>query len=169
MAFVAHNPTAVLTAGKSTIAVVTAIADITKPTATELNAITTTTIECATEAFNSTTESAVRERKMLCHDVAVEVPSTRKYQVDDLVIMIGDPQTETVSAKFALDTVVYLVHRPGVTHTTAFTAAEKVQVIKARTAAVDLRAISTGEGDEYAIVVKFAIEDRTNLLVPVVA
>ena len=163
MPFVAFKPDAAMTAGKSTVAVVQTLTSMTAPSIVELNAATTDTIECAIEAFGSTTDASTRERKMLCDEVAVEMIGRRKYSMDSMTIMIGNPQTETISSKFPLDTVRYLVHRPGIAHTEAFKTGDKVQILEVRTTAVDYRTITTDEGDEYAIVVQFAVEARSQL------
>lgn len=157
-------PDARLTAGNVVIGIAPAIADITAPTLAELNA--STAIQCSTEAFGSTTSVTKNSRKMLCDTVAKENVAKRQYGVDDLTIMVGDPQdaaTTTFLGLFPLDTVKYLWIRPGKDDTVALDVADKVQVIAAKVDSVDLRTVSNADGDEFAIVVKFSVQDRTQL------
>ena len=67
MAITPYAPSAKYTAGNTVIGDAPAIANINAPTAVELNA--STTFQCATEAFGSTTNVSRGTRKMICDTV----------------------------------------------------------------------------------------------------
>lgn len=168
MALVKYAPAAALTAGMTTLGDAPAIADIRSPKVAELNA--STVFHCATEAFGSTTNVSKTTRKMICDTVASEKVGNRQYQMETLTIMYGNPQNanEYVDS-LVLDSVHYFWVRPGKDDSTEVAAADKVQIIKASIDAVDLRPISTADGDEYAAVVQVSVIDRTPMLVAVTA
>ena len=109
-------------------------------------------------------------RKMICDVVGKQRVTNREYQMENLTIMYGNPQTaNTFLASFTLGSTHYLWTRPGKDDDVAIAAADKVLVIKVTIDAVDLRQISTADGDEYAAVISVSVQDRTQLLVAVVA
>ena len=162
--YTSFAPDARLTAGNVVIGIAPAIANINAPTLAELNA--STAIHCSTEAFGSTTSVTKNSRKMLCDTVAKESVAKRQYGMNDLTVMVGDPQdaaATTFLGLFPIDGTVFLWIRPGKDDSAALAAADKVQVIKAKVDSVDLRAVSNADGDEFAIDVKFSVQDRTQL------
>lgn len=165
-----YAPAAALTAGMTMIGDAPAIADIRAPKVTELEA--STTIHCATEAFGSTTNVSKTSRKMICDKTASEKVGTRTYQMETLTIMYGDPQAaNTYVDSLIQDSVHYFWVIPGkdTDLTTNITAGDRVQVIKASVDAVDLAPVTTGDGDEFRVVLQVSVLDRTPLLVTVVA
>lgn len=163
-----YAPEAVYTAGNTLIGDAPAIANIQAPTVAELTA--STVFQCATEAFGSTTNVSKGTRKMICDVVGKQRVSNREYQMENLTIMYGNPQTaNTFLASFTLGSTHYLWTRPGKDDDAAIEAGDKVLVIKVTIDAVDLRQISTADGDEFAAVISVSVQDRTQLLVAVVA
>lgn len=168
MAVTTYAPEAHLTAGNTVIGDAPAIADIDAPTVAELGA--STYFHCATEAFGSTTNVSKRTRKMICDVVGTETVGSRTYGMEALTLMYGDPQeANTFIDSLALDSTHYFWVRPGADDDDAIAAGDKVLVIKAKIDSVDLRPISTADGDEFAAVVNVSVQDRTQLLVAVVA
>lgn len=168
MPLVKYAPAAALTAGMTTIGDAPAVADILAPKVTELMA--STTFQCATEAFGSSTNVSKTSRKMICNKTASEKVGTRTYQMETLTVMYGNPQTANAFIEtMVLDSVHYFWVRPGKDDTTDVAVADKVQIIKASVDAVDLRPISTADGDEYAAVIQVSVLDRTPMLVAVTA
>ena len=163
-----YAPEAVYTAGNTLIGDAPAIANIQAPTVAELGA--STVFQCATEAFGSTTNVSKGTRKMICDVVGKQRVTNREYQMESLVIMYGNPQTaNTFLQAFTLGSTHYLWTRPGKDDDAAIAAADKVLVIKVTIDAVDLRQISTADGDEYAAVISVSVQARTQLLVAVAA
>ena len=168
MTVTAYAPDAHLTAGNTLIGVAPAIAAIASPTVVELTA--STMIQCATEAFGSTTATTKRTRKMICDLVGTEALANRTYSMDDLIIMLGNPQeANDILDLLVQDSTLWFWVRPGSADTEAIAAADKVEVIEATIDAVDLRTISTADGDEFAVVVKVSVSDRTQLFGTVTA
>lgn len=167
MAIVDYRPSAALTAGNTLIGIATAVADIRSMTLAEANS--SVMVQGATEAFESTTDTSTQSRKMIGDKVASSKPGTRTYNMADMTIMLGDPQAATneVLDLLTLDAEVVFWLRPGLQadaeNVAAAAAGQKYEAIKVTIAAVDLAPISTSDGDEYAIVVKFAVQDRTQL------
>ena len=167
MAITPYAPAAKYTAGNTLIGDAPAIANINAPTAVELNA--STTFQCATEAFGSTTNVSRGTRKMICDTVGKQRVTNREYQMENLVIMYGDPQTaNTFLDSFAIGSTHYLWTRPGKADNVAVAAADKVLVIQVTVDSKDLRQISTADGDEFACVIGVSVQARTQLLVAVV-
>ncbi len=167
MAVTTYAPEAHLTAGNTVIGDAPAIADIDAPTVAELGA--STYFQCATEAFGSSTNVSKRTRKMICDVVGTETVGSRTYQMEALTIMYGDPQDANAFIEsLTLDSTHYFWVRPGKDDTEAVAAGDKVLVIKAKIDSLDLRPISTADGDEYAVVANVSVQDRTQLLVTVV-
>lgn len=169
---VAYNPAAMTTAGRTLIAIVPAVAKLDAMTIAEANA--GTMIHCATEAFGSTTNVSPRTRKMICDVVAVEKPGVRTYQMETLTLMLGDPQTDNdVLDMLTLDANLVFVMRPGLkadkTGIADWAAGQKYVGIKGTVSSVDLRTITTADGDEYAAVINLAVTDRTQLFGEVAA
>ena len=168
MPLVKYAPAAALTAGMTTIGDAPAIADIHAPKVTELNA--STVFQCATEAFGSTTNVSKTTRKMICDRTGTEKVGNRTYQLETLTVMYGNPQdANTFIDTLLLDSVHYFWVRPGKDDTTEVAVGDKVQIVKASIDATDLRPITTADGDEYAAVIQVSVQERTALLVDVVA
>lgn len=168
MSVTTYAPDAALTAGNTLIGDAPAIADIDAPKLTELQA--STMIQCATEAFGSGTTVNKRTRKMICDKVGTETVGSRTYTMETLTIMYGDPQDANAFVdSLVLDSTHFFWTRPGLDDSVALAAAQKVLVIKAKIDSVDLRTISNADGDEFAVVVNVSVQDRTQLLVSVVA
>ena len=166
MAITPYAPSAKYTAGNTVIGDAPAIANINAPTAVELNA--STTFHCATEAFGSTTNVSRVTRKMICDTVGKQRVTNREYQMENLTIMYGDPQTaNTFLDSFAIGSTHYLWMRPGKVAAPA-APADKVLVIQVTVDSKDLRQISTADGDEFACVIGVTVLNRTQLLVAVV-
>lgn len=167
MALTPYAPTAKYTAGNTVIGDATAVADIAAPKLSELSA--GTTFHCATEAFGSSTNVSKGTRKMICDTVGKQRVTNREYQMENLTIMYGDPQSANAFIEsMVLDSVHYFWTRPGKADDVALAVGDKVQIIKASVDACDLRQISTADGDEFAVVVSLSVQDRTQLLVAVV-
>ena len=170
-----YNPNPSYTAGQTLIQITPAIASIDAMKLTEANAVTAVQIHCATEAFEALTTTSTVTRKMICDTVAVESPGSRTYTMSQLTIMLGDPQGAANAALnlLTLDAVLFLVLRPGLQAGKAGSAAwavgQKYMALKVKVTSVDMRAISNAEGDEYAALVSFAVQDRTQLFGTTVA
>lgn len=164
-----YDPDGVATAGNSQIGIAPIILDINNPLVSELSA--GTVFECATEAFSSTTNVSNVTRKKLCDLVATERPGDRNYQVEQLSIVLDDPQGEDqpLLDMFGLDDTIYLWHRPGMAHDAAIEDGQKVQVVQAIVASVDLAPISTEAGEEYEFLVGLSVQGRTQVFGTVTA
>lgn len=164
-----YDPAGVNTAGKSQIGVVTAIADIEKPTLTELSA--GTAFECAIESFGLTISASSTSRKKLCDLVATKTPGNSEYDDLEFSFVLDDPQaaTQPLLDKFTTGSTVYLYHRPGEDHDTAIATGDMVQVIKGKVMKRQLDQVTTDEGQEYSATVTIAPSEGTDILVAVVA
>lgn len=167
MSLTVFNPDGVEVLENSAVIVAPAVADLDKPTVAEYNA--GTAIQCSIKAFGISTDVSYVSSQYLCDKVAKKRVGNREYNLEPLTIKIGDPQAETISAKFVEDSVVYLIHRPGLKHTTPAAASQKAQVIKARVAAVDLVPIGVEEGSVYELRVALAVEGRNSGLFVTIA
>lgn len=168
MSVTVYDPDPVYTAGNTSVAIVKTIADINAPTLAELNVSSTVKIECAIENFGVTTDVSTVDRKKLCNRIASKSIGARTYAMDDILIAAGDPQAENQArAALPVDSIVYLVYRPGVEHTKAFTADEKVMVAKIIVGAVDDNAVTTADGEEFAFTLKPIPLDRSAGLVAI--
>lgn len=166
-----YNPQGTQTAGMSRIVLVPAIADraTLAPTVPEINA--GIAIECAIDAFGPGVKPSTTERKMLCDKVAKKRLGSESY--DDLPIsfVLDDPQgaDQKLLDKLVKGSTVFLVHRPGMAHTTAFAAAQKVQVIEAIVATRNLTALDTKEAAEYQVEATLMPQNITDIFVAVKA
>lgn len=168
MALTEYAPDAVLTAGNTLLGAAPAIADIKAPKVSELGA--STVFQCATEGFGSTTNVQKGTRKMLCDRVGKEKVTDRTYGVEKITIMLGNPQeVNALLDTLVLDSKHFLWLRPGIPDDQAIAAGQKVLVVEATVDSVDLRAVSTSDGDEFAAEVSFSVVDRTQLFGTVVA
>lgn len=167
MTVTVYNPDGFAVAANSMIGVTLAVANIQAPTLAELTA--GTVFQCATEAFGSTTTVSTVERKKLCHTVAQKRRGNMSYDDVTLTFTLDDPQgaTQGLLDIFANDAKVFLFHRPGMTHTSALAATQKVQVIEAIVMNRDLAELTTNEGSEYQATVVLGVQARTDLLVPI--
>jgi len=167
MSLTVFNPDGVEVLENSAVIVAPAVADINEPTVAEYNA--GTAIQCSIKAFGISTDVSYVSSQYLCDKVAKKRVGNREYNLEPLTIKIGDPQSETISAKFVEDSVVYLIHRPGLKHTTPAASSQKAQVIKARVAAADLVPIGVEEGSVYELRVALAVEGRNSGLFVTIA
>ncbi|GAA2184941.1 hypothetical protein GCM10009785_34800 [Brooklawnia cerclae] len=162
-----YRPAASLTAGNTLIGIASAVADIDAMTIAEANS--SVMVQGATDAFSATTDVANQSRKMIGDKVASSKPGTRTYNMGDLTIMLGDPQAATneVLDLLELDAELVFWIRPGLQadadSVAAVASGQKYVAIRAIVAAVDLRDISTSDGDEFAIVLKVSVVERTQL------
>ena len=162
-----YRPAASLTAGNTLIGIIPAVANIETITIPEAN--TSVMVQGASEAFSATTDVSSQSRKMIGDTIASTKPGTRTYNMADLTIMLGDPQAATnkVLDLLTLDAELVFWVRPGLkadkSGIAAFAAGQKYVAIRATVAAVDLRDISTSDGDEFAVVLKVSVTERTQL------
>ncbi len=162
-----YRPAASLTAGNTLIGIIPAVANIKTITIAEAN--TSVMVQGACEAFSSSTDVANQSRKMIGDPTASTKPGTRTYNMADMTIMLGDPQAATneVLDLLTLDAELVFWVRPGLkadkSGIAAFAASQKYVAIRATVAAVDLREITTSDGDEFAVVLKLSVAERTQL------
>lgn len=168
MSVTKYAPDAHYTAGNTVIGDAPAVANIQAPKLSELAA--SITFEGATEAFGSTTNVTKGTRKMIADKIGKQRVQNREYQAENLVVMTGDPQAANALVEgFVPDSTHYFWIRPGLPDDTALAVGQKVQLIEATIDACDLRQVSTADGDEFAVTVSISIQDRTQLLVAIVA
>lgn len=168
MPITVFNPDDTFTAGNVVINLMPAVANIKAPTLAEWNA--GTMIQCATEEFESSTAVKTNERKKLCDKVSTQVTGSRTYSASDTAIVSGDPQGATPYPAIIIpDATVYVGVRPGLDHTVAAAAAQKVWIDERQVLAIDPVKITTDDGDAFQWTIQWAVKDRTysgNIVAP---
>lgn len=152
-----YSPTGSPIAGKTTVAVADAIADIDEPTAAECN--DSVFIECAIETFGVSTDVSWISRKKLCDTVATQRPGNRTYSMESMTLVLADPQggTQAAADLFVEDGTVFVVQRIGKDHDTAFVSGDQVVVYRCVVGAIDLAPTTTDEGAEASAVVQLGV------------
>lgn len=120
--------------GQTRVAYVPTIADIAAPTATELNAgtvLTTTLIPAGLEGWESTTAEV--DNSSLASTFDTKLPGRVSFSGTALVFKKQDATDTVFTLMTTPGTNGYLVVRDGVASTTAWTAADKVEVYPIRT------------------------------------
>lgn len=164
-----YNPQGMATAGMSTIGVTPAIANIEAPTLAELNG--GIVFQCATEAFGLGISAGTVSRKKLCDVVAKKRRGETEYDDITLTFTLDAPQgaEQKLLDAFEMGATVFLYHRPGMTHTEPFAAAQKVMVIEAIVNTRTLAEITTENGEEYQATVTLMPQSATDLFGTVAA
>jgi NAD(P)-dependent dehydrogenase (short-subunit alcohol dehydrogenase family) len=102
--------------------------------------------------------------------VGMEKVTDRTYGVEKVTIMLGNPQAvNALLDTLVLDSKHFLWLRPGIPDDQPIAAGQKVLVVEATVDSVDLRGVSTSDGDEFAAEVSFSVVDRTQLFGTVAA
>lgn len=162
-----YSPPGIHTAGMSRIVVCPSMGDIEAPTVEEIES--GIAIECALEEYGVAPKPQVQEIVPFGDGTGILALATSTgYDTLTLTATMKDPQAgDPLLALLARGSVVWLVHRPGVEHDAPITPGELVQVTMARVTSRTLSPLSTDDGDEYQLLVSLAVQDTTDLLVPI--
>lgn len=160
MSVTIYDPDDYLTAGNTAIVIAPAVASILAPKISEYNA--GTKVDCAIENFGTGTDASTISRKKLCDKIATETVGSRKYTVEDTVVVMSNPQAaNTFMSGMTLDAIKYILVRPGLAHDAAAAVAQSLWVLKVQLIAKDPEPISTEDGNAYKMRLKWAVLDRT--------
>ena len=162
-----YAPTGTLTAGNLKLLIGAPIANLAAPAIAAFSA-SGFEVQCAMEAFGSTTSVSTAERRKLCDKESKTRISNRQRGLDPITFTGDKTASTALLAMLTEDAKIGIIARPYDAHSGALAAGDKVWAFNATVASVDPAPISTTEGEEFAFTVAFS-EVTRNLNAAVVA
>ena len=156
-----YNPSGTLIAGNALVGIAVGWQDdINAPSLADLNA--GHKVDCAIESLAGGANTSTTTRQKLCNAVAVERPGRTTYTLENLEIVMEDPQ-EADAFLDSLETgvKVTIFARPGVEHTEALASGDRLWVWHATITSDVPAALDTTEGAEFRLVLSFAVDSFT--------
>jgi len=160
MAITVYNPDGIETIENTRFVWVPSIADIDAPMVTEIDAGTEFT--CAMTEFTPGSDASESDDKRICRRDVAKRPGPVTYTLDDLTLIVEDPQAEDPFID-SLEPGVqgFIVEFPNIAPGTATAAAQKAHVYKVTVKTKTPGKISTDDGEMFTMIIGWSVQKRS--------
>lgn len=135
MALTRWNPATIVSRGHVAVGIAPSIANINKPTLSEINA--GKAIECSITNFNASSSTDSESVDWVCTPESEKLPSSTTHEIDDILIKASGQNDEELIKALKIGDTVYIYRRDGVDSSKDPAVGESVWVWKVVITSID--------------------------------